>query len=82
MAFSTTMWCPVCKQKQNVIISHGKPRPVMCTLCEANKENINKQNYLENLKKENLYDRLGKIEEWIYDHKKEQKIDYNINKLY
>jgi len=69
MAFATTMWCPVCKQERNIIISNGKPRPVMCALCEANKENINKQNYLENLKKENIYKRLEAVESWIYEHK-------------
>jgi len=69
MAFATTMWCPVCKQERNIIISNGKPRPVICASCEANKKYVNKYKYLENLKKEDIYKRIEKIEEWIYDNK-------------
>ena len=82
MAFATTMWCPVCKRERNIIISSGKPRPVMCASCKAKNENRKRQEYLENLKKENLYDRLEKVEEWIYDNKPVTDIIKNIPEVY
>ncbi len=70
MAISTMIICTACKQSKNVMHDPGRLAPSVCDSCRNEESENEKLEYLVELKELSMEERVRRLEEQAYDHKK------------
>jgi hypothetical protein len=70
MAFVTTIFCQTCNRDKQVTTSGGISDPIICHECALKEEQNQMKMHFAGLKALSVEDRLEKLEQWMYEHKK------------
>lgn len=69
MAYQSNIFCPKCGENKAVIVSAGRPSPLICHGCQQAMDDAERAEHFTRLDALTIEERLHLIEEWIYDYK-------------
>ncbi len=76
MAISTYTVCSICHEKFYWVRSNSNYSPPICSKCKSKEDGKKRLKYFKSIRKDKtLKQRIEAVEEWIYEHDNEVRIN-------